>query len=132
MPAAAPACLVLNLRGGLRRAPHPAGTHASGVETCCSDKHARQVAALHHGQLAVHVGEAGGMLVPWPGKRRMGGFAEKLHREAGIGTESPQGLKIDREECISWAVMVGKLVPALVSIPTRSGMAMCVGGGMNV
>jgi hypothetical protein len=43
---------------------------------------------MHHGQLAVHIGEAGGMLVPRLGESGVGGFARELH---GTETEPPQG-----------------------------------------
>jgi hypothetical protein len=74
----------------------------------------RQVTALHHGQLAVHIGEADGTLVPRLGESGVGGFAEELH---GPGAEPPQGFERDRAKCISWVVVVGKVVLALVSIP---------------
>jgi hypothetical protein len=99
------------------------------VEACCSGKHARKVTALHHGQLAVHIGEADDTLVRRLGESVVGGFAEKLH---GPGTERPQGFKRHRAECISRAVVVGKVVPALVGIPKSSGMANRAGGGTNV
>jgi hypothetical protein len=128
-PATAPACLVRNFRGGQRRAPDPAGTHANGVEACCSGKHARQVTALHHGQLAVSIGEADGTLVPRLGETGVGGFAEELH---GTGTEPPQRFKRDRAERISRAVVVGEVVPALVVIPKSSGMARGASSKTNV
>jgi hypothetical protein len=81
---------VWDLWRGQLRAADPAGTSACGVEARCRGKHARQVTALHHGQLAVHVGEADGTLVPRLGESGVGGFAEELH---GPGTEPPQGLK---------------------------------------
>jgi hypothetical protein len=55
----------------------------------------------------------------------VGGFAEELH---GPGTELPQGFNRYRSECISWAVVVGKVVPVLVCIPKRSGMARVADG----
>jgi hypothetical protein len=91
------------------------------VEACCSGKHARQVTALHYGQLAVHIGEADGTLVPRLGESGVAGFAEELH---GPGTEPLQGIRRDRAECISWAVEVGKVVPALVSIPKISAVTL--------
>jgi hypothetical protein len=51
-------------RGGLGCAPDPAGTRASSVEARGSSQHARQTTALHHRQLAIHIGKAGGVLVP--------------------------------------------------------------------
>jgi hypothetical protein len=86
----------------------------------CSGEHAREVTAKHHGQLAVQVGEAGGMLVPRLGESGVGGFAEEL---PGTGTEPPQGFKRDCAECISRAVVVGKEVSAHVGIPKSSGVA---------
>jgi hypothetical protein len=99
------------------------------VEARCSGEHTRYITTLHNGQLAVHIGEADGTLVPRFGESGMGGFAEELH---GPGTEPPQGFKRDRAKCISRAVVVGKVVPALVSVPKSSGMAGGAGGGTNV
>jgi hypothetical protein len=56
----------------------------------CSGEHTRQVTALQHGQLAVHIGEADGTLVPRLGESGVGGFAEELH---GSGTEPPEGFE---------------------------------------
>jgi hypothetical protein len=99
------------------------------VKAHSSSKYARQVTALYHGQLAVHIGEAGGTLVPGLGKGSVGGFAEKLH---STGTEPLQGFERNRAERVSGAVMVGKVVPKLVSVLKSSCMAKGVGGGMNV
>jgi hypothetical protein len=74
----------------MRSAMEPAGARARGVEARRGRKHAGQVAALHHGELAVHVGEANGPMVPGPGKGGGGDFAEDLH---GAGAEAPQGFK---------------------------------------
>jgi hypothetical protein len=81
VPSAEPSksCLVRNLSRGQRRPLDPAGTRACSVEARGSCKNARQVTALHHGQLAVHIGEADGSLVPRLGESGMGGFAEELH-----------------------------------------------------
>jgi hypothetical protein len=70
--------------------PDPARHSASGVEACGRGGYAKQVTALHHGQLAVHIGEAGGMLVPFLGEGGVGGFAEELHC---TGIEQPQGFQ---------------------------------------
>jgi hypothetical protein len=98
---------VRNLWRGQRRAPDPAGTRACGVEARCSalprGEHARQVTALHYGQLAAHIGEADSTMVPQLGKSGVGGFAEELH---GPGTEPPQSFKRDRAECVSRTVVV--------------------------
>jgi hypothetical protein len=59
----------------------------------------------------------------------VGGFAEEMH---GTGTQPPQDFERDRAERISRAVMVGKVVPALVGIPKSSGKARGAGGGTNV
>jgi hypothetical protein len=99
------------------------------VEARCSGKHARQVTALHHRQLAVHIGEADGSLVPRLWESGVGGFAEELH---GPGTKPPQGFERDHAECISRAVVLGKVVPSLVGIPKSSDMAMGAGSGTNV
>jgi hypothetical protein len=74
-----------NLRGGLRSATDPARTHVCGVEARSRRKHAGQVAALHYGEVAVHVSKAGGMLVYGLGKDSVGGFAQELH---GAGAEA--------------------------------------------
>jgi hypothetical protein len=50
----------------------------------------------------------------------------------GPRTEPPQGFKRDRAECISRAVVVGKVIPALVGFQKSSGMAKDVGGGTNI
>jgi hypothetical protein len=99
------------------------------VEARGSGKHAREVTALHNGQLAVHIGEADGTLVPRLGESGVGGFAKELH---GPETDSPQGFKGDCAECISRAFVVGKVVVALVSIPKSSGMVRGAGGGTDV
>jgi hypothetical protein len=109
---------VRNLRGGQRRALGPARIRACGTEAHCSGKHAREVTILHHGQLAVLIGEANGKLVPRLGKD--GGCAKELH---GTGTEPPQGFKRDCAECISRAFTVGKVVLALVGLPKARGEA---------
>jgi hypothetical protein len=80
----------------------------------------------HHKELAIYIGEAGGTLVPRLGECGVGGFAEKLH---GPRTKPPQGFKRDRAECISRAVVVGEVVPALVGITKSSGMASGAGAG---
>jgi hypothetical protein len=106
---------------GREPAPNPTGTYARGVEARCSGKHAGQVTALYHtGQLAVHIGEAGGTLVPWLGESGVGGFAEESH---GTGIELPKGVKGDRTERIFRAGMVIKVVPTLVYVPKSSDMA---------
>jgi hypothetical protein len=74
------------------------------VKARCSGEHARQVTALHHGQLAVHIGEADGPLVPRLGEGSVGDFEEELHCP---GTESLQSFKRDRAECIPRAVVIG-------------------------
>jgi hypothetical protein len=79
-----------NLRGGVGRATDPARSRVHSVEARGCRKHAGQVAALHYGELAVHVGAAGGTLVSGLGKRSVGGFAEELH---GAGAEAPRGFK---------------------------------------
>jgi hypothetical protein len=129
-PAAAPACILRNLRGGnLRRAPNPAVTYARGVEARCSGKHARRATALYHtGQLAEKIDDAGGTLVPWLGKSGVGGFAEESH---GTVIELPKGFKRDRTERIFRADMVDRVVPTLVYVPKSSDMARGAGGGMN-
>jgi hypothetical protein len=99
------------------------------VEARCSGNHARQVAALHNRELAIYIGEAGGTLVPRLGESSIGGFAEELH---GPRTTPPQGFKRDRAECISRAVVVGEVVPALVGITKSSGMARGAGGRQEV
>jgi hypothetical protein len=99
------------------------------VEARCSDEHTRYITTLHNRQLAVHIGEADGTLVPRLGESGMGGCAEELHDP---GTEPPLGFKRDRAKCISRAVVVGKVVPALVCVPKSSGMARGAGGGTNV
>jgi hypothetical protein len=48
------------------------------VEARCSGQHAREVAALHHGQLAVHISEADGTLVPRLGESGVGGMITPL------------------------------------------------------
>jgi hypothetical protein len=55
-PAAAAAYLVWNPRGGQRRASDQTRTRSCGVDAGCSGKHVREAAALHHGQLAGHMG----------------------------------------------------------------------------
>jgi hypothetical protein len=52
------------------------GTCVGCVKARSSSKHARQLTALQHGQLAVRIGKAGGTLVPWLGKGSVGAFAE--------------------------------------------------------
>jgi hypothetical protein len=99
------------------------------VEARRSGEHTRYITTVHNGQLAVHIGEADGTLVLRLGESGVGGFAEELH---GPRTEPPEGLKRDRAECISGAVVVSKVVPALVGIPKSSGMARDAGGGTNV
>jgi hypothetical protein len=99
------------------------------MEARCSGEHARQVTTLYHGQLAVHTGETDGTLVPRLEKSGVDGFKEELH---GPGTESPQGFKRDRAECMFRAGVVGKVVLALVSIPKSSDMAWGPGGGTSV
>jgi hypothetical protein len=69
------------------------------------------------------------LLVPRIGKSGVGGFAEALH---GPGTESPEGLRRDQEKCISRAVVVGKVVTVLVTIPKSSDMGRGAGGRTNV
>jgi hypothetical protein len=59
------------------------------------------------------------------GESGVGGFAEELH---GTGTEPPQGFKRNCTECLSRAVLVGKVVPVLVGIPKSSGVARGAGG----
>jgi hypothetical protein len=95
------------------------------VEARCSGNYAREVTALHHGQLVVHIGEADGTLVPRWGRAwfpiwfsllvqsSMGGFTNELH---STGTEPPQAFERDRAEGISRAVVVGKVVPARVVV----------------
>jgi hypothetical protein len=100
-----------------------------GVETCCSSNHARKATALHHGQLAVHIGVAGGTLVPCLGDCGVGGFGEELH---GTGTEPPQGFKRDRAVRISRTGMAGKLILAHVCAPKSSCMTRGAGGEMKV
>jgi hypothetical protein len=39
----------------------------------------RAATALHHRQLAMHIGEAGGTLVPWVGEGGVSGCAQELH-----------------------------------------------------
>jgi hypothetical protein len=73
---------VQDLCRGLRCAADPAGICADGVDA--SGKYAGQVATLHHTQLAVHVGNAGGTLVPGVGKGGVGGFTEEVHRQCCI------------------------------------------------
>jgi hypothetical protein len=85
--------------------------------------------ALHHGQLAVYIGEADGALVPLLGERGVGAFPKESH---GTRTEPPQGFNRNRSERIPRAVVVGKVVPVLVDIPKCSGMARGTDGGMNV
>jgi hypothetical protein len=99
------------------------------VEPPCSGEHTRYITRLHNEQLAVHICEADGSLVPRLGGSGVGGFAEELR---GPGTEPPQGFKKDCAECIHRAVVVEKVVPALVCIPKSSGMARGAGGGTNV
>jgi hypothetical protein len=67
----APACLVRNLRGGQRRARDPDGTRSCSVKARCSGTHAGEATALHHGQLAVHIGETDYSGAPVGGTRRM-------------------------------------------------------------
>jgi hypothetical protein len=76
--------------GSLCCAADPAGTHAGGVEAHRSRKHAGKVAALHHGQLAIHDGKAGGALVLSLGQGCAGGFVEELH---GAGAKAPKVTK---------------------------------------
>jgi hypothetical protein len=59
----------------------------------------------------------------------VGGFAKELH---GTGTEALQGFKKDFTERISRAVLVDKVVPALVRKPKSRGVARGVGVGTNV
>jgi hypothetical protein len=54
------------------------------MEALCSGKHAREVTALHHGQLAVHIGEAGGTLMGWLGESAVG----RLQRNACLGVRA--------------------------------------------
>jgi hypothetical protein len=95
-----------------------------GVEACSDGEHAGHVKALHHGQLATHIGEAGGVLVPWLGKGGVGGPAEELHCRR---TEPPhsfnQGFKGHCAERVSRTAMVHKVVSVLVGVPKSSGMA---------
>jgi hypothetical protein len=67
--------------------PGSSRTRVCGVEARCSSDYARQVTVLHHGQLAVHIGEADDTLVPRLGESDQGDFAEELH---GPRTEPPQ------------------------------------------
>jgi hypothetical protein len=91
--------------------------------------HARQEAtALCHGQFAGHIVKADGTMVPRLGESGVGCFAEESHC---AGTKPPQGFKTIHVECISRAVLVGKVIPSLVGIPNSSGMARGVGSGMN-
>jgi hypothetical protein len=82
----------------------------------CDRKHAGQITAQHHRQLAIHIGEAGGTLVPWLGERSMGGFAEKLRCTR---TEPLHCFKGDCAERmrISRAVMIHEMVPSLLGTP---------------
>jgi hypothetical protein len=77
--------------GGQGPSP-PAGSRAHplsdpGSSRCPSGRragprrsqHAGQVSALHHRQLAEHISEVGGALVPGFGHGGVGGFAVKLH-----------------------------------------------------
>jgi hypothetical protein len=59
---------------------------------------------------------------------RVGGVAEKLH---GTGTQPPLGIKRDRTECISRAIMVGRIIPALVCASTSTYMARGAGSRMH-
>jgi hypothetical protein len=95
------------------------------VEASSSGKHAGQVATLDHRELAVHVGKARVTLVPGVGKGGVGGFAEELHR---TGAKAPQRLKGDGAKRVSWACVVGVVVPTHVSVPESSRMARGLSG----
>jgi hypothetical protein len=120
--AAAPAWLALKLQGGLRRAHNPSGTHARS-EVCCRSKHARQVAALHHTQLVVHISKADGTMLSCSGVSGVDSFTEDSH---GAGTEPPQGFKRDRAKRLSRAVVVGIVVLELVGTLNSSVVARSV------
>jgi hypothetical protein len=67
---------MLNLWGGLGRAPVPAGTHASGVEASSGHKHVEQVGALIQGQLGVSRSKASDAIVPGLDEGCLSCFAE--------------------------------------------------------
>jgi hypothetical protein len=68
--------------------------------------------ALHQGQLAIHIGEAGGTLGPWLRESSVGGFAESLH---GAGAEATQRFRGYRGEGVSRALVVREMVLAEIS-----------------
>jgi hypothetical protein len=90
--------------------------------------HTGQITALHHRQLAEHIGEACSALVPGLEVGGVGGTADDLHC---TGTETRLGFKRDRKERVTRTVMVCKLVPPLLSVP-ESSMAGRAGGKTNV
>jgi hypothetical protein len=68
-------------------------------------------------------------LVPRLGERGVGWFAKEMH---GTGTEPPQAFIRDCVKYASRALVVGKVLPALVGILKSSGMARGAVGGANV
>jgi hypothetical protein len=80
------------------------------VEARSSCKHAGQVVALHHGQMTVHIGESGSVLVPGPGEGGgprfafffVGGFTEEM---CIAGTQLPHGFKRDCAKRICWCTL---------------------------
>jgi hypothetical protein len=72
--------------------------------------------------------KGGGTLVPWLRNTGMGGFAEELHF---TGPEPPEGFKGDCAERIWGALVVGKVVLALVCVPKSNCMARGALSGMD-
>jgi hypothetical protein len=77
-------------------ATDPAETRAVGVEARSSHAHAGEVATLHHWQLAVHVGAAGGTLVPVLGK---GGVGKKKSLRKLANTLASGCVSVDARKC---------------------------------
>jgi hypothetical protein len=102
--AATPTGLVRNLRGGVGRAPDPGRTRG-GVEASSSSLHARQITALYHRQLAIHIRKASRTLRSWIRESSVGGLAEELH---GSGAKEAQCFKRYRSEHRTRAVLVRK------------------------
>jgi hypothetical protein len=87
--------------------------------------------ALHHRQLAIQVGEAGGTLVPWPGEGSRW-LLREMHCTSNIVTKPPESFKGDREKRVSRAVVVHEIVPAPVDVLESSGKAVRVRSRANV
>jgi hypothetical protein len=80
---------------------------AGGGVSSRSHEHVRQVMALDHLQLQVHIDEAGGVLMPELGEVVVCGLALELH---GIGTDLAGDLERGCPESVLWTTVVCKLV----------------------